>query len=583
VSIISVAIPVWKGRAIFVVDKGRPWSIVEHLLLEALTRSEWTATELATEANISRRVVVEAIIRLMRVGWVELIYSAGFVKFKANSQGIVAAKSTELPSVLERRKKPLNYIVDLITGSVFRYRDWATHNEKDLMERAKNEKFIWLSPGKTHPIPDASDLIDVLLDEDESFVGAEKGGITNRFVVATVNKGIVDGLPISRDLSDLRVAVLEATKHLRDESGVVGKIEITPQMLGSTTEAPKVRDIQLSADDLILDGTAHKEALLKALESARSIVFIHSTFIDSERVLEILPAIKKAIQRGVRIHVLWGQNEDIDRIVSTQHSLAKLRKHPDVLALEGYLVFHPFSTGSHAKIIVADKGRMGEYVAIVGSCNWLSSSFKSYEASVRLRDPRIVQDVVGYLSRMSCLHDGIWSPLASELVQICKKLKSAKDSAKTNARAAVVIGAQHNALPLRARDAALHRIFVASHRLGSVSIPSIVTPLISAVSDKRLDAKVYYCRRTLPLKAKTEKQLIEEAGSHGVSVSLIESPRLHAKVLAWDNNSVVISSLNWLSADQSDLESLKEIGIWLEGQDLAKALIDNFALATLDQ
>jgi hypothetical protein len=48
------------------VDKGRPWSVVEHIILEALTEKAWTAAELAAAGKLPRRVIVESCARLMR-------------------------------------------------------------------------------------------------------------------------------------------------------------------------------------------------------------------------------------------------------------------------------------------------------------------------------------------------------------------------------------------------------------------------------------------------------------------------------------------------------------------------------------
>ena len=113
-SLIHVAIPVLKGRIVFVVDRGRPWSVIEHILLDALSRRAWSATELAQAAAIPRRVVVEALVRLMRAGWVGLVSGHSSTSFKATSRGIAVASNVELPRVAELRRRPTNYIMDLV-------------------------------------------------------------------------------------------------------------------------------------------------------------------------------------------------------------------------------------------------------------------------------------------------------------------------------------------------------------------------------------------------------------------------------------------------------------------------------------
>ena len=54
----------------------------------------------------------------------------------------------------------------------------------------------------------------------------------------------------------------------------------------------------------------------------------------------------------------------------------------------------------------------------------------------------------------------------------------------------------------------------------------------------------------------------------------------HSKVLAWDDNDLVISSLNWLSSNASvsnhNHELLHEIGIYLHSPKIAKRFITFF-------
>lgn len=53
-------------------------------------------------------------------------------------------------------------------------------------------------------------------------------------------------------------------------------------------------------------------------------------------------------------------------------------------------------------------------------------------------------------------------------------------------------------------------------------------------------------------------------------------PRLHAKILAWDDDSLAVTSQNWLSADPSDVARLSEIGVFVESNRIADYLIRRF-------
>ena len=68
---VRVAVPVLQGTKKFVFDKGRPWTVIEHALLISVAQGAQSFSELQERSNLPRRVLVEAIVRLMRVGWVE--------------------------------------------------------------------------------------------------------------------------------------------------------------------------------------------------------------------------------------------------------------------------------------------------------------------------------------------------------------------------------------------------------------------------------------------------------------------------------------------------------------------------------
>lgn len=572
---VRVAIPVMRGRVIVWVNKGRPWSAIEQLLLEALTRREWSSKDLAAAARIPRRVVIEAIVRLMRVGWLDLTRKDGAIAFRANTYGIAAATRTELPTAPRPVRRPISYIVDQVTGEIFRNREWITYEEKTLKERQAKEKIVWLKPANLVRGYDPNRMIEVLLDEDEQFLSAEPSGLIRRFVLATVRDGKVEGFP-QRDLPDLRKVVLAAggsysTKNEGEQQNYV----ISENPLSELPYRPIHRKVQAGEVDLVLGGIAHRQILEQTIERAVTRVFIHSTFIGEEQFIDLLPLFESAAKRGVRINILWGQNDDKNYVISTKSAIDNLRRNSRVLALENSLVIYPFSTTSHAKLLLADNGKPNEYLAVVGSCNWLSSNFQSYEVSASLKNPQLVGDVFNCLATLSFAHSGIWTELSSELVAIGRSLVE-EPASPGNVDAAVLVGPHHNSFVLRARDEAMSRIFVASHRLGATSNPAVVVPVMTAVAARGIDAKIYFNRATGAMHSGAAGVLAEQAALSGVAIQPIESPRLHAKVLAWDSDAIVITSLNWLSADPVDFSIPKEIGVWLSGKKLANVLIKNF-------
>lgn len=573
-----VLLPVLKGKISFVVDRGRHWSVIEHLILDALARGDWTTDDLASQGNMPRRVVIEAIVRLMRAGWVELAIDSSSVRFRATSFGTAAASNVELPRVTDLRRRPTNYILDMVSGEIFRNRDLVTLSEEEMKKNLGDEPSVWIEPSSWHSNVDVAEALDILLDPEETFVSGQPGGINRRWVSVVVRDGvIVSGLPESRPLSRLRRVVLDAAAEAGNEAHVTVTPDEPSGVESSADRLPSPRRISFDVSDLVLGGEQHRKVLSDVLQGARTTVFIHSTFISAARVKEWVPQFADAVERGVRIHIFWGQNEDIEEHSSTREAIASLRRDVEIRRLSNGITFHPFSTGSHAKVLLADSGEAGAFVAVLGSCNWLTSGFTAYEASVILRDTAAVREVASLFAKLVCMHDGIWSELATEMARINVSLSEVPPtSATSGAEATIVIGAQHNHFVLKARDEATKRIVLASHRLGVASRPGVLVPLQRAAANREVEVEVFYCRRTAPVKARDERSMVDEAATVGVELQLVESPRVHAKFLVWDDSDVLITSLNWLSADQTSFASLGEIGVHIHAPGVGQVLIEHF-------
>ena len=574
-SVVIVAVPVFKYRLKLHLDKGRPWSVVEHVVLQALGSKPWTIGELEAESTLPRRVVIESVVRLMRAGWVEFSSSKEAIKFTSTALGLAVAHEAELPHAPRRLVRPVSFAVDCVSGAVFSNRELLLQEDYVVKEREKSEHIVRLNVDPEKIGYDVQQVHRVLLD-DERFVALESlgGPPSQRVALITVRDGlVVDGLP-NREVASLRAKVIEAAALAFDpasDAKTVGQ----KSSIRTEQDAP-TRQIRFAKTDLVLDGGHHEAALKHILSTAASRVFIHSTFIRADVVEGLLPELSEAVRRGVRIDMLWGQSEDLEEVATSRRAIDTLRENPQIADLGDALRIHPFSTGSHAKILIADSGRGGGFLAVVGSCNWLTSPFKSYEASVILRDPQIVSDVVGVFANITHRHSGIWLDVTNELMRLASQTAMLPSPKGANATASVAIGAHHNHFVLEARDSAKSRIFVTSHRLGPVSESAIIAPLASAASGGDVKGSVFFGRNTGAVKSKARKRIIAEAASDGVDVEVVESPRLHAKILAWDSDSIVISSLNWLSADPMSYVEPTEVGIFLCGGGLADAVVENF-------
>ena len=335
-----------------------------------------------------------------------------------------------------------------------------------------------------------------------------------------------------------------------------------------------VRRVNIVPKDLVLGGEEHRDVLYGALSRSRERVVIHSTFIAWDRFEELWPAIVEAIGRGVRIDVLWGQDDSEDGGSSTREVVRRIVEKVATHQIESLYV-HPFSTDSHSKVLLCDGGDPDRMIAFVGSCNWLSSSFVSFEATIRLRDPLIVADVVDQMAELSKGGRGHWSSLTQDLASISAALrKRGRPTSRGRSSAQVVVGSMHAEMVRRARDESRSRITILSHRWGTAATPMVLAPALTAAKTNGVQVEVYYGTVSGPVESGVPEEGAE--GIESLDVAAIRRPRVHAKVLAWDDDSVVITSQNWLSADPPDSFPRQELGVSLCGPGLATVVRERF-------
>lgn len=582
-SVVRIAVPVLHGRRRFHFDKGRPWSIVEHILLVSIVQKTTTANELAERGNLPKRIVIEALIRLMRAGWVEMIQRSSGVFFQPTRGGVIAATSDELPNVTERLSRNMNFVVDQITGTVFRTREFPFLHTYQVEERAKREVIVQLERPQNELMDEVRPVVDALLMDDEKFVSVDHYGdrLAKRWSLVTVRDGEPDELTY-RAPPALINAVKKAAETVRN-SPAAGKPTTyrVPLVAGLAQRGmPEEHQVNISARDLVLGGPEHKDVIKSVLKRARHWVLIHSTFIATDRFNDLLPDIVGALRHGVKVDVLWGQDETTEGVRSTRDAVKRIRTNLAADGIEG-LQIHPFSTDSHCKILLADDGSIDSFSAYVGSCNWLSSPFHSFEASLRLRDPVIVADVVDQVVELSKGANGHWTRLTNDLAALAAGLRSQRHSSGGRAKAQVIFGPRHVDLVRKARDESKCRIFVVSHRFSAAGQPAVLTPALAAAKSRGVAAEIFYGTTSRVFGGNEAANATMEASKDGVIIRPVHRPRIHAKILAWDNDSIVITSQNWLSADPPDARPRQEIGIYVCAPGLANALIDRFNSARL--
>jgi cardiolipin synthase len=178
-----------------------------------------------------------------------------------------------------------------------------------------------------------------------------------------------------------------------DRPGAAMTIPSLRRSTNQQTGAGVIPAAPIRPDDIVLSGTDHRDRLIEILRQARSRFIMHSTFLRENAFAELQDEFRRAAKRGVVIDIFWGANRDErDRAANLEAAIAINHRIGADQDLRGRARVHLYTTRSHAKLLIADAtGRVdGEFVAVVGSCNWLYSGFNRVEASIILRHPHAV-------------------------------------------------------------------------------------------------------------------------------------------------------------------------------------------------
>lgn len=569
-SAVQVAIPVLRGKRKFKIEKGRRWSIVEHLLLWAVSDKPASAEALEREAQLPRRIVVEAFVRLMRAGWVEMVSTREGTVFQATPTGRIQAALDDLQAFPLVQNRWLGFNFDQVTGTVFRSRELRVVHQNDL-----GAEVVRLGVSSLHATEDMGDVFTALEGPDEVIVGVQPSPerLVRRYALVSVLAGKVDGLP-NRAPPSLFERVREAAKT---SAASRPRLPAIPSA-GGMEISPGPNEGVFRQSDLIIGGQDHRDFLSKTIRNARERVLIHSTFIN-EHALAFLPDLLHAAGNGVRVDIFWGQDEDRRLDASSRGHAEKLKAAVAEKGRSGTVLVHMFSTGSHSKIVVSDDGR-GGWFASVGSCNWLGSPFESFEVSAKIRDPDFCGRFVRHLATMSTGREGIWHDLSTDITILGRRIEKSATTSERKVPMQILLAHDHAALALRASVEARKRLFVTSHRIGVAGKPMIIMPAVAAATANGVTSDLYFGTGTNTFTAVAAGQTTLDLRSAGVRLLPVHVPRLHAKLLAWDDDALAVTSQNWLSADPADSTPLRELGIFINAPRIADQLITTFRVRT---
>ena len=216
----------------------------------------------------------------------------------------------------------------------------------------------------------------------------------------------------------------------------------------------------------------------------------------------------------------------------------------------------------------------------MGSCNWLSSGFNRFEASVQISDSILVSDCLNIASELATGRYGVPNMLSRDLAmeasRIYKTAESIPPSGGNTVEAQILTSAEHHSAIKQASESVVDSFFICSHRFSFAAERPILTPLIAArKANPDLSIRVAYGRSSGAMKNKDAKSINDELQGLGFKITKADDPQIHAKFVIWDDINLIVSSLNWLSASSKGHE-FSELGVYLNGANFGSKLMNSF-------
>lgn len=144
-----------------------------------------------------------------------------------------------------------------------------------------------------------------------------------------------------------------------------------------------------------------------------------------------------------------------------------------------------------------------------------------------------------------------------------------------------MLGDEHALIMDEAREVARSRIWAAGDRFSHAGEGQSLVPLIAA-AQKGVRGRVLFSRVSGLVTDEDIADLRMMAAERGVELTEAGDRVLHGKILLWDSDDVVMTSLNWSSASTRATNPWGEIGVHLRMRGLADTVASDLDRAIGD-
>lgn len=566
-NVVSCFVPALAYGVSYRLSKGRPWSPLEWLVLQAVDNGVHSLAALVDLLQVNQRLLIEALVTLTTEGWLA-VGRKGITEFEASRKGSDAAVQGQPPVTHLRAQDARKYLVkECLGGELLDGR--RVRLLPEIPQQAFYDGCVKLDPD---PIirserPSVAQVAALIQLRPGEFIDSDiviGPASAQRWIMVEVDKSlglVVGGAVLS---PSLRLMILDQA-GIAAKTGQQARRSLLSRVRSRTIDSalvPRLVDVKIERDDILANDNAHIMYLKRALSQARSACAIASAFVSKAGVARISADIHAALERGVRVDLLGGYESCAEKV---RDELDQIR----AMSQRGALCYNDVRTDSHAKIVMWDTPN-DSFEMCIGSFNWLSTEVRSEPAnnvSVATRAPVLSTIGARYVTALwrvqqrEQIEARLWERIGLEQAERAADVKPTD----ANAQARLIIDREHDALFRESVGLAQARLFVASHKMGNPT----VSRLSSAYTRHE---KLPACHIVYGEAVGTEEVGIHiERVSKELGATLTQVPSLHAKVLIADNR-VCVSSYNFLSAGAGDKATPRELGIVIQGWDIGQAV-----------
>jgi phosphatidylserine/phosphatidylglycerophosphate/cardiolipin synthase-like enzyme/predicted transcriptional regulator len=571
-------IPAWHYTAAVIVERVWGWSPVEEAILLALLKKPGSSVDVARDLEIPVQVAKSAVTRLMQHGLLELrlIPSPALSVTKPGEAFVY--KGMPLPERSEMRRVGISAVYEPFARNVLPRRDTGFQRYR----KSEDGDVTLTIPhdGETANINSTFEVYARCFAEGRLRVGE------------TVHSTDADTSRVAMGMmvfpfSDIRDGVFppDATDELKRvlQDAIEGRAPRKKKVRSQSRNAAEgVRvETTFQPNQIVAGGAVHLDRFIAIVEAARSDVIVLSTWValqddqvgrpNKERLWQ---ALERAVSRGVNCHLFHGAPPEEKKHAEAINELrVRLLKHADIPACANV---HLKTRDTHAKFLAADDGCGGAAI-VIGSCNWLQTPYYSFELSLELRDGAAAACGLSLFAETLAAQPGAMRTvdLLQRLAAHVGRLRSSTFASRAGKADAVgatlrVLRAHEHLHVLRtATREAEKRIICGTNRLGAPMEPALFDPLREA-EGRVLDRRILYGVPSKPIRKRHVREA--EALEGGVFAVPISNPTLHGKFFLWDDDDIVVTSMNLGSKQADPLKPLDEVGLHFHAPGAASIL-----------